>query len=237
MEKKRFIAYIPARGGSKRIINKNRKLLGGKPIILHVIEILMQLNWIEKICVSTDDPEIKNLVESLGAIALDLRAKELSDDYCTFKNLLEKDIYRFEEYLKLKDDYNVLMVLPTAALINTELINKAKNKFLDTGADFLFAAKEYDISAFWAFEETLDGFRPLFSDKLNERSQDLPNTFSDAGLFYYLKSDLIHNSLETWFHVPNKTFYFTNKEIAIDVDTLDDWKLLEHYFFNRSTKN
>jgi N-acylneuraminate cytidylyltransferase len=236
MEKERVVVYIPARSGSKRIINKNKKLLDGKPIILHVIEVLNQLNWIEQICVSTDDPEIKSLVESSGAIALDLRAKELSDDYCTFKNLLEKDISRFEKHLKLNDNYSILMVLPTAALIDAELLSNAKNKFHESKTDFLFAAKEYEISAFWAFEETPDNFKPLFPDKLNERSQDLPKTFSDAGLFYFLKSNLIRSSFKTWFHAINKTFFIVNKEIAIDVDTPDDWKLLEHYFLNRKIK-
>ena len=53
-----MFAYIPARGGSKRIPRKNIRLLNGKPVIARVIEHLRLLDFISAIYVSTDDPEI-----------------------------------------------------------------------------------------------------------------------------------------------------------------------------------
>ena len=46
-----MFAYIPARSGSKRILNKNIKLFKGKPIISYVIENIKKLDFIKSIYV------------------------------------------------------------------------------------------------------------------------------------------------------------------------------------------
>ena len=61
------ICVIPARGGSKRIPRKNIKNFLGKPIIAWSIEAAQQAKIFSKIIVSTDDQEIANISESLGA--------------------------------------------------------------------------------------------------------------------------------------------------------------------------
>ena len=58
-----MFAYIPARSGSKRILNKNIKLFNGKLIILYVIENLKKLHFIKSIYVSTDSEKIKKICE------------------------------------------------------------------------------------------------------------------------------------------------------------------------------
>ena len=53
------IAIIPARGGSKRIKNKNIKIFNHKPIIQHTIEILKKTNLFDLIVVSSDSRKLK----------------------------------------------------------------------------------------------------------------------------------------------------------------------------------
>lgn len=60
------ITIIPARGGSKRLANKNTKLLDGIPLIAHSI-IFAKDNDIDKIVVSTDDASIKEIALQYGA--------------------------------------------------------------------------------------------------------------------------------------------------------------------------
>ena len=55
------IAIIPARGGSKRISRKNIREFVGKPIIAYSIEKAISSNLFDKVIVSTDDSEIKNI--------------------------------------------------------------------------------------------------------------------------------------------------------------------------------
>tara|TARA_B100000795_G_scaffold264017_1_gene243938 strand:- start:240 stop:947 length:708 start_codon:yes stop_codon:yes gene_type:complete len=231
MEAKKCIAYIPARGGSKRIPQKNIKPLDGKPIILHVIELIEQLDFVDAICVSTDDDGIIKLLEEESVLTLGKRAPELSNDYCGFRELLLKDIVRFEKYLDLKQDYHVLMILPTAALLTEQDLCLSYNKFLTTDKRFLFAAKTFEISAYWAFSEDDTGkVIPLFPTLLNERSQDLKETFSDAGLYYFLDSSYIKEPNHTWFHGENIGYSIVDPLKAIDVDTENDWKVLERHY-------
>ena len=61
------LAVIPARGGSKRIPKKNIKDFCGKPIIAWSILAAQKTNLFEKIIVSTDDLEIKQIAEKYGA--------------------------------------------------------------------------------------------------------------------------------------------------------------------------
>ena len=234
MEKRKCIAYIPARGGSKRIPKKNIKLLDDKPIIMHVIELLEKLPFIDVICVSTDDNEIINAVQRDSVITLEKRLPEISNDFCGFLELVKKDIPRYEKHLGFNKGYDVLMVLPTAALLDRKDLEESYDKFLLNRYQFLFAAKSYEISAFWAFSEKDNGvINPLFPEYLNERSQDLTETFSDAGLFYFLNSEYIYKAETTWFHGNKIGYSLVDSSIAIDVDTEKDWERLEDHYFKQ----
>ena len=73
------IAIIPARGGSKRIKNKNIKLFCGKPIILRTIEIVTKSRLFSKIHISTDSNKIKKVCEKKIKIDFD-RPKKIAGD-------------------------------------------------------------------------------------------------------------------------------------------------------------
>lgn len=61
------IAIIPARGGSKGIPRKNLQLLAGKPLVAHTIEQAQAAQPIDRVIVSTDDPEIGSVARCYGA--------------------------------------------------------------------------------------------------------------------------------------------------------------------------
>ncbi len=75
------IAIIPARGGSKRLPNKNCLLLGEIPLLVHSIQ-YAQANSaiIDQIYVTTDDAEIKNIALQYGAQVID-RPSSISGDF------------------------------------------------------------------------------------------------------------------------------------------------------------
>ena len=75
------VAIIPARGGSKRIPRKNIKNFLGKPIIAYSIEVAKALSIFDKIIVSTDDEEIKEISMEYGAEVPFMRPSEISDDF------------------------------------------------------------------------------------------------------------------------------------------------------------
>lgn len=69
------VCIIPARGGSRRIGHKNRKLFHGKPIIQYSIDAAKESGLFERIYVSTDDPETMEIIAHQGLL-LHLRSSE-----------------------------------------------------------------------------------------------------------------------------------------------------------------
>ena len=76
----KVLAIIPARGGSKGILNKNMKLFSGKPLIEWTIKNALDSIYINKIFVSTDNKEIANFAKDLGLEVPFLRDKKLATD-------------------------------------------------------------------------------------------------------------------------------------------------------------
>jgi CMP-N-acetylneuraminic acid synthetase len=75
------IAIIPARGGSKRIPRKNIKAFCGQPMIAYAIKAAQNSDLFEHVLVSTDDAEIQNIANSLGAETPFVRPAELANDF------------------------------------------------------------------------------------------------------------------------------------------------------------
>lgn len=73
-------AFIFARGGSKGLPRKNILSLGDKPLICHSIYTAQHVKHFEKVFVSTDDREIKEIALAAGAIVID-RPVELASDH------------------------------------------------------------------------------------------------------------------------------------------------------------
>ena len=76
-----IVAILPARGGSKRIKNKNIINIGGKPMIHHTIQILKKTKIFDEIIVTTDSSRIQNISKKAGAKIYFTRPKNLSNDH------------------------------------------------------------------------------------------------------------------------------------------------------------
>lgn len=74
------VAFIFARGGSKGLPNKNIKPLLGKPLIAYAIETALKSPSIQRVLVSTDDPEIMRIANEFGAEVPFQRPSELAQD-------------------------------------------------------------------------------------------------------------------------------------------------------------
>lgn len=80
MSDMRTVAFVFARGGSKGVPRKNIRLLDGKPLIAHSIEVGLATPGIETVIVSTDDAEIAEVARQHGAEVPFLRPAELAQD-------------------------------------------------------------------------------------------------------------------------------------------------------------
>ena len=97
------------------------------------------------------------------------------------------------------------------------------------------AVVDYPISPLWAMQQGTDGFwKPLHPEAIKKRSQDLPRACTDAGLFHFMKWKEFENH-ETLM-VDRLLVYHVSDDIAVDVDTLEDWVRLERLYQKQITE-
>ena len=65
------VAFIPARGGSKRVPRKNLHVLAGHPLLAYSIAAAKDAGLFDAVYVSTDDAEIANVARYYGAQVID----------------------------------------------------------------------------------------------------------------------------------------------------------------------
>ena len=97
MLKFKRLAIIPARGGSKRIKNKNLVNFNGKPIISYTIENAKKSKLFDKIHVSTDSEKILNYLKKKKLLPEFKRPKTLSKDKVPISKILKYVVDRFKK--------------------------------------------------------------------------------------------------------------------------------------------
>ena len=107
MTKPHVVAIIPARGGSKGLLGKNLRPLAGKPLIAYSIEAARASPHVDRVIVTTDDPEIAKVAKQWGAEAPFLRPAELAQDLTPTEPVLAHAV----EWLESHEGYRVDIVL------------------------------------------------------------------------------------------------------------------------------
>jgi len=218
------LCVIPARGGSKRIPKKNIKLFCGKPIIAYSIDAAKRTGCFDRIIVSTDDDEIASIASGCGAEVPFIRPKSLADDFSGTIPVIKHAI----EYFRsggLMYEY-VCCVYATAPFVRELDILSALEK-LEQG-DLLYSVPftRYRFPIQRAVKINERGrVEMFFPENFNTRSQDLEESWHDAGQFYWGMADAwlaekpIFSS-DTWaLSVPSYRVQ--------DIDNMDDWKRAE----------
>lgn len=220
------IAIIPARGGSKRIPEKNIQLFGGIPLLVHSIRYAQaNANLIDEIIVSTDDASIKKIALQYGVKVID-RPEELSGD-------LEPTVTALKHVLQNIDSdiENVILLQPTNPLRSGNLLKEAFEIYKDGNYDSLFTVSRNHQKLGRIIKNQ---FQP-FNYTIGQRSQDLEPLYFENGLLYISKAKLILDEII----ISKNAFPFEVNHIFanIDIDTQDDFKYAEYLFQKFTTDN
>jgi CMP-N-acetylneuraminic acid synthetase len=140
MARAETIAMIPARKGSKRVKNKNTRLLNGKPLIQYSIESALKSN-IDKVYVNSDSDEVLQLAERLGAIPY-LRDNRLSGDDVTQDEFIQ-------DFLTHTKCDNMILVNPVCPLTTSIIINNFINFIELKEYDVYFTTIDFKLHAFF----------------------------------------------------------------------------------------
>jgi pseudaminic acid cytidylyltransferase len=217
------IAIIPARGGSKRIPRKNIKDFLGKPIIAYSIESAIKSELFSEIMVSTDDEEIAEVAIKYGAKVPFFRSKKNSDDYSTTLDVI-KEVLNYYLY-KLNFDFEQgCCIYPTAPLMKIEHLKSGYNELMSNNFSSVFPAVEFSYPIWRGLTINEDGTSSMiWPQYLNDRSQDLPKVYHDAGQWYWFKIKELSESL-----ILGKSSIIKLKGTEVqDIDSLSDWELAE----------
>lgn len=202
-QNQKTIAVIPARAGSKRLPNKNIRLLAGKPLVFYAINEARKSQFISEVYVSTENEEIATISENCGAKVVS-RPMELANDEATTDSVLK----HFIEYLNF--DGNVVLLQPDNPLRIVDDIDGALNEFYRwepsilascgpsgeyNGAIWIFNTKDYkDANFLWRELTYINPFVYLMSARKSRANihyqQDLEETeklfkMSDDDYFRY----------------------------------------------------
>ena len=95
------LAIIPARSGSKSVVDKNIRLIDNKPMIAYSIEHALSCELINRVIVSTDSEKYAQIAREYGAQVPFIRPAEYATD-----DALDIDVFRHAlSFLKESEGY------------------------------------------------------------------------------------------------------------------------------------
>ena len=223
-----MIVIIPARGGSKRIKNKNVKKFNGKPIIYWSIKTALKSKIFEKVIVSTDNKKIKKIAEKCGAEVPFLRPKNISSDFATTRDVIKHAMNFLNK--NSNDFQDFCCIYPTSPLLQEKTLVKAFKIYKNNkDKKYIFSAVKFSYPVQRGFEISgKNRVKPLDEKKFKKRSQDLTKIYHDAGQFYMGNTEMLKKKINIF---SNRAYpVVLSEEIVQDIDTITDWKIAEMKF-------
>lgn len=219
----KILGLIPARGGSKGIPNKNRRELGGKPLLQYTAEAALASQLLDRVIFSSEDTILINLAKKLGLETPFLRPFHLSQDA---SGSLEVVQHALQFLIEKGEHYDAVCLLQaTTPFRNSKMIDEAISIFIAEKKDALISVQEvpHQYNPHWVFEADKAGELHIATGETNiiKRRQELPKAFIRDGGIYITKSEVILR--QNSFFGNTLSYIITDSETNINIDTEDDW--------------
>jgi N-acylneuraminate cytidylyltransferase len=217
-------AVIPARGGSKRIPNKNIRLFNSKPIIAYSIETALASKLFDHVIVSTDSEEIAKIALQYGALVPFMRPCNISDDHSTTVQVINHAIRYMQSCYE--GITQCCCIYATAPFLRIDYLKQGMDALVaQPEKSFAFSVTEFAFPTQRALTISKGQVSAVYPEHRNTRSQDLISTYHDAGQFYCGTVDgfLSEKPVFSEHSVP----IVLPSYLVQDIDTLDDWKRAE----------
>lgn len=211
------LIIIPARGGSKRLPNKNIKLLNGKPLIYYSIDHARNFFGDDKICVSTDSKEIKNIVEKIGLDVPFLRPRQLAKDTTPTQDV----ILHCLEWYKNNRSYvpeRIVLLQPTSPLRKKKYTLHALEKY-NKNLDMVVSVKK-------SINLKRNSFVKINSKGDLKKINFEEDVYEINGSLYIINTKSIKEKKISDFSKIRKIL-MKEPELSIDIDTQFDFNLCE----------
>ena len=221
----RILAIIPARGGSKRLPNKNILPLCGLPLIAHSIA-AGRHSYIDRMVVSTDSPQIADIAAQYGCPVPFMRPAELSNDTASS---VEVVLHVLDELQAQGEEYDTVVLLqPTSPLRTADMVGEAIAYYYDTQAQSVVSVCAVDHPPQWSNilpeDRAMDGFiRP---EVRGLRSQDMQQHYRLNGALYISDVKTLRAS-KSFINDQGTRAFLMDRDVSVDIDEKTDFHIAE----------
>jgi CMP-N-acetylneuraminic acid synthetase/regulator of RNase E activity RraA len=208
--KKKVIAFLPVKGGSERIKNKNTQYLDGKPLFLHTLQKLMRCDFLDEVYLDSESEEIFNL-------AADIPCKKMLREKALATNKTDGHALFYNEVKHAEADVYV-QILCTSPFIEIDTIREAVRVVCEGAHDSVVLVRR-EKQYHW------DGntLRPKYNSENIPNSNDLEDTVIETMGLYVVARDIAVKSKKRIGETP---YLLNAKPVeAIDVNYPDDFAL------------
>jgi len=228
------IAIIPARGGSKRIPNKNIKEFFGVPILLRTLRILSSSELFDRIIVSTDSEEISEISLQEPGVEISPRESFLSSDSVNIIEVMAGVI----KNEKLDSDSDISCVYAPNPFLKIDALALGLQLLrTDLRISYVSSVTSYAFPIqrslkFSSFDGRLEIAESMFSDT---HSQNLEVRFHETAQFWWAKALTWVNKYPMQSNVRG---IYIPRWMVQDIDTPEDWDRAELIweFLNKNPK-
>lgn len=219
------VAFIPVRGGSKSIPKKNIKIINGKPLVRWVIDAAANCDEIERIFVSTDSLEIKQVVNNFKyekVTVVDRSYESATDDAPSEIALIE--------FAKNIDCENIVFIQATSPLLTNTDLTTAINEYYAGNFDSMISVVRQKR---FIWENGNNTAIPINYDPMKRpRRQDFDGYFVENGAFYITKrSALLRSNCRVSGRIG---LYEMSPESFFEIDEPSDWVIVEQLLKRKS---
>ena len=220
-----ILAIIPARGGSKRLPNKNILPLCGLPLIAHSIA-AGRHPYIDRIVVSTDSQQIADIAAQYGCPVPFLRPAELSNDTASSVDVV---LHVLDELQAQGEEYDAVVLLqPTSPLRTADMVGEAIAYYHDTQAQSVVSVCAVDHPPQWSNtlpdDQAMDGFiRP---EVQGLRSQDMQQQYRLNGALYISDVKALR-ATKSFINEQGTRAFLMDRNVSVDIDEKTDFHIAE----------
>tara|TARA_Y100000022_G_C13141387_1_gene325134 strand:+ start:117 stop:803 length:687 start_codon:yes stop_codon:yes gene_type:complete len=215
-----IVAIIPARGGSKRIRDKNLYPLLKKPILQHSIEQAKKSKLLKDVFVSSDNNDILNFAKQNNCKTI-IRPLNLADDFSSSEDaLIHASEFIENNYFKIN---SIMMLQCTSPIRKSYDIDKAINLFYESKATSLISVVE---NKRFIWEQSKNKLYSLNYDYKNRpRTQNVNKQYMETGSIYITEKEYL---LKTRNRLGGKIIPFIMNYITnFELDNIEDIKIIE----------
>lgn len=225
LKKIKVLGIIPARKGSKGIINKNFRLVKkNKRLIDYTLIAAKKSKLINKIVLTTDDERIIKHSKKYKIDYIFKRNKKLSTDHIKTSSVVINTLNRIKDF---KADL-IILLQPTSPLRNSFHIDESIRLFCKNYKKYnsLVSVSLLQESHPFKLKKIQKGFLIPFLRGTNSEvpRQKLKKVYKLNGGIYLIKKNTF-NKKKTFF---DKTMpYVMDKKYSLNIDTYDDFEQLK----------